>query len=76
MRWMEAIIFSSIISVIVNGSSHVAFQVSRGLRQGDPMSPFMFMLVAEGLTGLLRNSSQLGEFRGSHVTKHIHFELL
>ncbi|XP_058741507.1 uncharacterized mitochondrial protein AtMg01250-like [Vicia villosa] len=50
------------MSILVNGSSTKEFDVCRGLRQGDPLSPFLYVIVAEGLTGLVRKSIQVGEF--------------
>ncbi|XP_058774780.1 uncharacterized mitochondrial protein AtMg01250-like [Vicia villosa] len=50
------------MSVLVNRSPTKDFVVSRGLRQGDPLSPFLYVLVAEGLTGLVRQSIEIGEF--------------
>ncbi|XP_058740898.1 uncharacterized protein LOC131613227 [Vicia villosa] len=50
------------MSVLVNGSPTKVFGVFRGLRQGDPLSSFLYGLVAEGLTGLVRQSIEVGEF--------------
>ncbi|XP_058765404.1 uncharacterized protein LOC131638877 [Vicia villosa] len=76
LSWMEGMVFSSSLSVLVNGSPTTNFMVSRGLRQGDPLSPFLFLLVAEGLAGLMRNAVDFGGFRGFHFSDSIHYELL
>ncbi|XP_058776524.1 uncharacterized protein LOC131650829 [Vicia villosa] len=62
IKWMELLVFKSDMSVLVNGSSSKEFGVYRGLRQGDPISPFLFVLVAEALTALVRKSIELGDF--------------
>ncbi|XP_058784217.1 uncharacterized protein LOC131658988 [Vicia villosa] len=63
MMWMDACIFSSHLSVLVNRSATNDFKVQRGLRQGDPLSPFLFVFAMEGLTYLVRSSVDLGEFK-------------
>ncbi|XP_058751483.1 uncharacterized protein LOC131624543 [Vicia villosa] len=67
MKWMELLVFNSNMSVLANGSPTKEFKVSRGLRQGDPLSPFLFVLVAEGLTGLVRKSIEVGEFQSFNI---------
>jgi len=48
----------------VNGSPTSEFLPQRGLRQGDPLAPFLFNIVAEGLTGLLRKAMEENLFKG------------
>lgn len=52
---MEVIVFSSSLLVLVNGSPKGYFLASKGLRQSDLLSPFNFLLMAEGLVGLMRS---------------------
>ncbi|XP_058725612.1 uncharacterized protein LOC131596892 [Vicia villosa] len=59
MKWMEACVFSSHMFVLVNGSATKEFSAQRGLRQGDPLSPFIFVLV----TALVKNSVEVGDFK-------------
>lgn len=42
------------ILVLVNGSLTKEFAMSKGLRQDDPFSPFLFLIMAEGLNSIVR----------------------
>ena len=48
-KWMRGCLSSVNYSVIVNGRPRGKFKGTRGLRQRDPLSPFLFTLVADGL---------------------------
>jgi hypothetical protein len=64
------------MSVLVNGSPSEDFKVGRGLRQGDPLSPFLFLIAAEGLAGVMRRAVDIGEFKGYKVNDHLQFQML
>lgn len=51
-------------SVLVNGKLGGVFSPTRGLRQGDPLSTYLFIIYAEGLSTLLNHSDQNGFTRG------------
>lgn len=56
-------------SVLVNGSPSGFFQGSRGLRQGDPISPALFTLLADLLSQILSRSENLGKLSGIKVSR-------
>jgi hypothetical protein len=69
-RWVKLImsLVSSVsFPVLFNGTPLEEFRPSRGLRQGDPISPYLFLLAAEGLSGLLKQSRQSSHLQGIKV---------
>ncbi|GJV01915.1 RNA-directed DNA polymerase, eukaryota, reverse transcriptase zinc-binding domain protein, partial [Tanacetum coccineum] len=55
-RWIQVCLHSARSSVLVNGSPTSEFSIKRGLRQGDLLSPFLFIIVMEGLHITMKNA--------------------
>ncbi|GKC99216.1 putative RNA-directed DNA polymerase, eukaryota, reverse transcriptase zinc-binding domain protein [Tanacetum coccineum] len=54
-------------SVLVNGSPSHEFSIKRGLRQDDPLSPFLFIIVMEGLHLALKDAVDTSLLRGTNM---------
>jgi hypothetical protein len=54
----------------VNGDLSEGFKPERGLRQGDPLSPYLFLLCAEGFSALLQQAEHEGRIAGVKVCQN------
>lgn len=67
IKWMKQCIETTSISILVNSSPTREFQMQKGFRQGSPITPFLFLGVAEGLTRLMRMVIKNNLFKGVEV---------
>nr|KAJ0197785.1 hypothetical protein LSAT_V11C700368170 [Lactuca sativa] len=56
--WIRGCLFSSRASIIMNRCDTKEFNISRGMRQGDPLSPFLFIIAMEGLNVALKTAGE------------------
>ena len=68
VRWIMACISTVSFAVLINGAASPFFHAGRGLRQGCPLSPLLFLLVAEGLSRFMLVSKAEGSFRGIAIS--------
>jgi len=69
---MKECYVSAKTSVLVNGSPSEEFPLKRGLRQGDSLSPFLFMLAAEGLHVTMMPMLESNIFTGYRIGRYDH----
>ena len=70
--WIERVmscVTTPSFSILVNGKPYGMIQPSRGIRQGDPISSYLFLLCAEGLTALLKKAELEGRIKGVSICR-------
>nr|GEY89976.1 RNA-directed DNA polymerase, eukaryota, reverse transcriptase zinc-binding domain protein [Tanacetum cinerariifolium] len=74
--WIQNCLRTSRGSILVNGSPTKEFQFQRGLKQGDPLAPFLFILVMESLHISLQRVVDAGMFKGISLGPSLHLSHL
>ena len=63
-NWINFCILSAFMSILINNSPIMPFEISKVLRQGDPLSPFPFILVAKVFNSMVNRVKDLGLLKG------------
>lgn len=69
VSWIGWCISSVSYQVLVNGEPKGNVQPTRGLRQGDPLSPFLFILPTEALISQLQGAEAEGRITGLKIAR-------
>ncbi|GJS26391.1 RNA-directed DNA polymerase, eukaryota [Tanacetum coccineum] len=65
--WIRGCLHSGMASVLLNGSPTSEFQFHCGLKQGDPLAPYLFILIMESLHLSLSRAIEAGIFKGIKI---------
>ena len=71
-RWISLVMMcvsTMTYFVLINGEPRGTIIPTRGLRQGDPISPYLFLLCAKGLSTMIKRKERLGGLRGISVRR-------
>ena len=68
VEWIMGCIESTSFVVLINGAPSSFFRPTRGIRQGFPLSPFLFLLVAEALSRLIHQYKEVKKIEGVKVS--------
>ncbi|WVZ57602.1 hypothetical protein U9M48_007966 [Paspalum notatum var. saurae] len=73
-NWIKSFVQGGNVAVNVNGQNGLYFQTRKGLRQGDPLSPILFNIVADMLAIIINRAKTEGKVNGviPHPVEHDH----
>ncbi|GJR47194.1 RNA-directed DNA polymerase, eukaryota [Tanacetum coccineum] len=70
-KWIQVCLNSSRGSILINGSPTEEFQFYKGLKQGDPLSPFLFILAMESFHLSFQRVVDSGMFKGLYLNNSL-----
>jgi hypothetical protein len=66
-HWIDTIIQGGRVRIKINDQVGPNFQTKQGLRQGDPLSPLLFNIVADMMAILIKRAKLEGQFDGVYL---------
>ncbi|XP_057803256.1 uncharacterized protein LOC131018559 [Salvia miltiorrhiza] len=73
VQWISIILRSARLSILYNGQLHGYFECTRGVRQGDPLSPILFGIAEDVLSALFKNCVESGHLQPMRMSRHTLF---
>jgi hypothetical protein len=70
ITWIMMCVETIDYSIVVNNNTTEPITPSRGLRQGDPLSPYLFIICAEGLSSLMKQAEARGDIHGVKICRN------
>lgn len=70
VSWIKICISSVSYQVLLNGEPKGKITPSRGIRQGDPLSPFLFILLTEALISQIQGAEREGRITGLKIARN------
>lgn len=72
-RWIHLVmrcVSTVSYSILINGRRSGTIKPTRGIRQGCPLSPYLFLICGEGLSSLLNEAEDKGRLRGIKAARY------
>ena len=64
INWIKQLVVGGSVGIMLNGEDSSYFKTGKGLRQGDPLSPFPFNLIGDDLSKMLAKATNKGLVKG------------
>eukprot|EP00253_Pinus_taeda_P008243 PITA_08243 len=71
-KWIMGCISDVPYSILLNGEATSFFTSERGLRQGCPLSPLLFLLIMEGLSQLIISARDRNQLNGINISEYLY----
>ena len=72
-QWIMRCLSSSRASILVNGSPTKEFPIYKGVKHGDPLSPFLFIIAMEGLHITVKSAREKSLISGVKLPSNGHY---